>query len=273
MAPHHALEIEFQKTYRSNALRQDVDEAIVQSVKCLTLPGEPEKRHIELAIPSRMEYMAGDYLAILPINPIKLVKDIMARFGLPWDAVLSIKEGQYTSLPQGTNMTAMTLLSAYVEFNELVTQKQLSTLAACTADITTQSALSALTATKIADKRISVFSVLAKHPDIALPFGSFLAMLPPLRVRQYSISSSPLKSPHTCTLTHSVLNTTAKPDPGKRYLGTASTYLSELNPGDHVHVAVRPSHTSFHLPLDAANVPIIMICAGTGIAPFRAFVQ
>ena len=269
----YELELEFQKSSRSTDLRQDVHEAIVQEAKSLTAPGEAEKRHIKLELPSDMTYTSGDYLSVLPINPSKLVKAIMTRFGLAWDTVLQIKQGQYTTLPQGRSLTASTILSEYVELNEVVTQKQLSNMAAFTADASTRAALTAITAGEITEKRFSVFSLLDQYPSIDLPFGSFLAMLPPLRTRQYSISSSPLHAPQTCTLTYSVLNVAAKSDPGKRYLGSASSYLSELNPGDRIHVAVRPSHPAFHLPLDVSTIPIIMICAGTGIAPFRGFVQ
>lgn len=97
-------------------------------------------------------------------------------------------------------------------------------------------------------------------------------MLPQLRLRQYSISSSPLAGANICTLTCRVLDEESLQG-GKRYLGVASNFLSRLRPGDHVHVNVKPSHHSFHLPLDIAGTPLIMICAGTGIAPFRGFIQ
>lgn len=119
-------------------------------------------------------------------------------------------------------------------------------------------------------KRASPLDLLETYSTAALPFSSFLPMLPPMRIRQYSISSSPLVDPETCTLTYSVLDTEKD---GRRYLGIASNYLSELQKGDLARVAVRPSHQAFHLPLDIANVPVLMICAGSGLAPFRGFVQ
>ena len=98
-------------------------------------------------------------------------------------------------------------------------------------------------------------------------------MLPQLRLRQYSISSSPLAEPGSCTLTWSVIDEESFQGEGKRFLGVASNYLSNLQEGDRIHVNVKQSHQSFHLPLDIANTPLIMVCAGTGIAPFRGFVQ
>ena len=94
-----------------------------------------------------------------------------------------------------------------------------------------------------------------------------------MRIRQYSISSSPLADPNTATLTWSVLDTPSKAADSKRFLGVASNYLSSVEEGDRIHVSVKPSHGGFHLPSDIENTPIIMFCAGTGLAPFRGFVQ
>lgn len=49
--------------------------------------------------------------------------------------------------------------------------------------------------------------------------------------------------------------------------------MSSLQPGDIVHVATRPSHSSFRLPTDPEHVPVIMVAAGAGLAPFRGFIQ
>lgn len=127
-------------------------------------------------------------------------------------------------------------------------------------------------AQEITDKRVTALDLLEKYPEISPSFGEYLSMLPQLRLRQYSISSSPLADPNVCSLTMGVLNEEAIQG-GKRFLGVASNYLSELQEGDHIHVNVKKSHQSFHLPLNPAETPIIMICAGTGLAPFRGFVQ
>jgi len=98
-------------------------------------------------------------------------------------------------------------------------------------------------------------------------------MLPPMRIRQYSISSSPLSDPTTASITWSVLDTPSKAAGAKRFLGVASNYLSAVEEGDRIHVAVKPSHGHFHPPADIEKTPVILICAGTGLAPFRGFVQ
>ena len=116
------LEIEITTHIRSSALRQNVSEAIVKDVKVLTAPGEPEKRHIELQLPTDMTYRAGDYLAVLPINHAKIVRRVMNRFGLAWDAVITVKEGQNTILPT-QKIAVYAMLSAYVELNQPATVK------------------------------------------------------------------------------------------------------------------------------------------------------
>jgi cytochrome P450 / NADPH-cytochrome P450 reductase len=98
-------------------------------------------------------------------------------------------------------------------------------------------------------------------------------MLPPMRIRQYSISSSPLVDPGVATLTWTVLDTPSKAAGGKRYLGVASNYLSKVEDSDLAHVAVKPCHGNFHPPNDIESTPVIMLYAGSGIAPFRGFIQ
>jgi cytochrome P450/NADPH-cytochrome P450 reductase len=126
---------------------------------------------------------------------------------------------------------------------------------------------------EILAKRRSPLDILEEYPSATLPLGDFLAMLPPMRIRQYSISSSPLADPTIATLTWAVLDTPSKVADSKRYLGVASNYLSSVEEGDRIHVAVKPSHGTFHPPNDIENTPVIMFCAGTGLAPFRGFIQ
>jgi cytochrome P450 / NADPH-cytochrome P450 reductase len=121
-------------------------------------------------------------------------------------------------------------------------------------------------------KRISILHLLEQYPSVALPLESFLSLLPPMRVRQYSISSSPLRDPCRASLTFSLLSAPSLSGQGT-HEGVASSYLASLGPGDRLHVASRPSHAAFHLPADPERVPVICIGAGSGIAPFRGFVQ
>lgn len=74
------------------------------------------------------------------------------------------------------------------------------------------------------------------------------------------------------TLTFSLLHEPSKSGRGS-HVGVASSYLASLQAGDKLHVAVKQSHASFHLPADPESTPIICVAAGTGLAPFRGFIQ
>lgn len=119
------LEIDIDSTTRSSKLRQDVRESIVLSNKVLTAPGEPEKRHMSLKIPTGMSYRAGDYMAVLPINNAKNIRRVLKHFGLPWDAMLNIKAGANTILPTGHPISVWDVLGAYVELSQVATRKVL----------------------------------------------------------------------------------------------------------------------------------------------------
>ncbi|KAF2272549.1 bifunctional P-450/NADPH-P450 reductase [Westerdykella ornata] len=265
---------------RPSMLRQDVREAEVEDVQILCKASAAdrigEKRHIEISLPSDMTYSAGDYLAILPLNPKENIGRAMRHYGLAWDSMLTITSARPTVLPVGTPVSATDVLGAYVELAQPASKRNVLALLETTPDSETREELERLSdvdfAAEITAKRVSVLDLLERFPSVQLPLGAFLEMLPPMRVRQYSISSSPLWNLNNVTLTYSVLDQPALSGHGQ-FVGVASNYLSSLDPGDKVHVAVRQSHQAFHLPKDGKNVPVIMIAAGTGIAPFRGFIQ
>lgn len=89
--------------------------------------------------------------------------------------------------------------------------------------------------------------------------------LRPLQFRDYSIASSPVVYPDTVHLTVATIRYT---NADRTYGGVASTFLADR--GQAVRVHLRPNH-AFRLP--GGHVPIIMIGPGTGIAPFRGFLQ
>lgn len=262
---------------RASHLRADVSEAKVVASRTLTAPGVPERKHIEIQLPTAMSYRAGDYLAVLPLNPSETVHRVATRFGLPWDSMLTISSKTGTSLPTETPISAHALFSAYLELAQPATKRNISMLISAASDKDTKASLESLAseenfATEITGKRVSLLDLLERFPDIPLPLSAFIASLITMRVRQYSVSSSPLSNPNVVSLTYAVLNQPSMSGQG-RYIGVASNYLSHLKPGDVIHVAVKQSHQAFHLPADGEKTPIIMAAAGTGVAPFRGFIQ
>src|SRR5882762_4491051 len=123
----------------------------------------------------------------------------------------------------------------------------------------------------ILGKRKSVFDLLEEHPACELPFHAYLEMLSLLAPRYYSISSSPAGAAQRCSVTVGVVEAPASSGRGI-YKGVCSNYLARRRAGDTVHATVKETKAGFRLPDDSA-VPIIMIGPGTGLAPFRGFLQ
>ncbi|SMQ49246.1 unnamed protein product [Zymoseptoria tritici ST99CH_3D7] len=261
---------------RVKQLRQDVQAAVVQDVKLLTAPGKPAKRHIQLKLPPGTDYKAGDYLTVLPVNPEPSVRRAMARFKLTWDATITIDSSSQTTIPTGRPISAFDVFASYVELGQPATDKQISQLASTIPDEKDRQSLTNTSLKPAAKtKTPSLLELLETYPTATYTLSQFLAAVPSMRTRQYSISSSPLVDPGSASLTYSVLDAPANPASpadGKRFLGVASNYMARAQPGDHIQVALRPSHAGFHLPSDDSK-PVLMACAGTGLAPFRAFVE
>lgn len=236
------------------------------------------KRHFEIALPEGQSYEAGDYLVVLPLNPVAVVDRALARFDLSYDTRLRISAAASLSdqLPKDEPITAGELFSSYVELSRPAGRRHVAVLAEAASCPPERAALTALAAegayeAEVLGKRVSLLDLLEEHRSVNLPLASFLEMLPPLSPRQYSISSSPLWSPDHVSLTVAHVDAPAISGRG-RFEGVASSFLAHSRPGTRVPVTVRPSNVSFHPPADL-SVPMVMVCAGTGLAPFRGFVQ
>jgi cytochrome P450/NADPH-cytochrome P450 reductase len=264
---------------RAALLHQDLQVGTVKDVKVLTTKGEqPEKRHMEVELPAGSTYECGDYLAVLPQSPEQNVRAVMAHFKLPSDATITLKSKSFAPLPLQTSLSVQDILRNYYELAKPTTRRGLSLALKYTSDDNVRKQMSAWLDDDqkfhkdITEAQTSLFDILEKYPQIDMPLASFLACLPPLSIRQYSISSSPLQDPEKCTITYSVL--TDEKDAGKPFYGVASNYLASLKPGDRMQVATRrTAKQTFRLPLDAENTPLLMFAAGTGLAPFRGFVE
>ncbi|HEX2034302.1 MAG TPA: cytochrome P450, partial [Chloroflexota bacterium] len=282
-ATHPLLEVSFVPGVRDPLLRQNGLQlgTLVENRELVNMsaPGARSKRHFEIALPEGMTYRAGDYLAVLPLNPAENVDRALRRFGLAYDAQLVIRAGPGTEthLPTGQPVAAGEVLASYVELAQPATRKQIEELAAASPCPPERKALEALggdDATYERDvlgNRVSVLDLLEQYQSCSLSFASFLQMLPALKPRQYSISSSPLWSADHCTLTVAIVDAPALSGRG-RYQGVASTYLAHARPGTRLAVTVRPSQAAFHPPA-SLDTPMILVCAGSGLAPFRGFLQ
>jgi len=241
----------------------------------MSRPGARSKRHLEIVLPEGQTYRAGDYLAVMPLNPASVVERALARFRLAPDTRLQIS-GAVTHLPVDGPVTAGDLFAGFVELTRPAGRRQVEQLADACPCPPEQQALRALAQEEtyqleVLGKRQSVLDLLEQFASVQLSLASFLATLTPLSPRQYSISSSPRWRGDHATVTVAHLDAPALSGRG-RYEGVASTYLANTRPGADVSIAVRPSNIAFRPPAEV-TVPMVLICAGSGLAPFRGFLQ
>lgn len=235
-------------------------------------------QHIEIALAEGTDYHEGDHLGVLPINPVELVQRVLRRFALEAGAnlILSAEGRSSAHLPTGIPVRLDDLLSRSVELQEPATRAQIREMAAYTVCPPHAKELEALLEeetyqSEVRAKRITMLDLLVRYEACELPFERFLELLPPLKPRYYSISSSPKVSRHTASITVSVVRGQAWSGHGE-YRGVASNYLEGLKPGAELLMFVRTPESGFALPEDPVT-PIIMIGPGTGVAPFRGFIQ
>jgi sulfite reductase (NADPH) flavoprotein alpha-component len=114
---------------------------------------------------------------------------------------------------------------------------------------------------------MEVIDFLIEHPSIKWVAQEFIDTLAKLMPRLYSISSSLKAHPEQVHFTIDVVHYESR---GRLRKGVCSTFLAER--ADKAPVPVSPNTSKFRLPEDG-NIPIIMVGPGTGVAPFRAYLQ
>jgi cytochrome P450/NADPH-cytochrome P450 reductase len=240
-------------------------------------------RHIEVQLPPNLSYRVGDHLSVVPRNDPVLVDAVARRFGfLPADQIrLQVAEGRRAQLPVGDAVSVGRLLTEFVELQQVATRKQIQIMSENTRCPVTKPKLLAYIGddaesaeryrSEILGRRRSVYDLLDEHPACELPFHAYLEMLSLLAPRYYSISSSPSGDASRCSVTVGVVEAPASSGRGI-YKGICSNYLAGRRAGDTIHATVRETKAGFRLP-DDPKVPVIMIGPGTGLAPFRGFLQ
>ncbi len=246
-------------------------------------PSMRSTRHLEVTLPSGVTYCAGDHLGVVPRNGLEQIRRVLLRFELDPSLYITItpRANASTHLPVNEPVPLLGILATRVELQDVATRAQLATLAEHTQDPAQRRTLAAFGGDddssqasyreQVFAARKSILDLLDEFPSCVLPFDVFLDLLPPLRPRYYSISSSPLATGDACSLTVGVVEDLATSGHGM-FRGVCSNYLAAQPVGATVYGFIRKPTIPFRPP-DNPHVPMIMVGPGTGVAPFRGLLQ
>ncbi len=241
--------------------RHPFEAVVLTNQKITGAKSTKDVRHIELSLEdSGLMYEPGDSLAVIADNPPQLIEELLETLDFSGDEEVKI---------QGATFTIREALRAKLE----VTVPNLGFLKVYAELTDSQDLRDLLQPDHQAE--LSVFLEARQIIDIVREYAApvsaaeFAASLRTLMPRSYSIASSPLANPDEVHLTIASVNYQAF---GTEHWGAASTMLADrIAEGDKVSVFVEPN-PRFRLPTDG-QTPVIMIGPGTGVAPFRAFVE
>jgi sulfite reductase (NADPH) flavoprotein alpha-component len=222
---------------------------------------EKDTRHFEIDLTGwGLNYEVGDSMTVWPTNDPALVDEIIKILGAKGDEAVK-SPSRETTLREALlrdcriTQTAPKFLKAVAErasaaplLNDLLKPERKQ-------DLDTYL------------WGMEVIDFLIEHPSIKWAAQEFVDVLAKLQPRLYSISSSLKAQPNQVHFTIDVVQYESR---GRQRKGVCSTFLAER--AGNVPVPVFPNTSKFRLPEDG-NTPIIMVGPGTGIAPFRAFLQ
>lgn len=234
----------------------------------LTPAGAPKdtRHHVISLAGSGIAYKPGDSLGVCARNAEPLVGAILARLGASGDE--PVETSAHGTLPFHE------ALSRSVDL-EIVSRRLLE---ACLAQGATRFGPMLEKGGEESLKRYlrgwddvhDVLDVLDDAPDARFAPAEFVGLLRPLQPRLYSIASSQRAHPDEA---HILVLSVAYTSRGREHLGVASTFVNERWPlGAAAPVYTQDAQKHFGLPADPAT-PMIMIGPGTGLAPFRGFLE
>jgi sulfite reductase (NADPH) flavoprotein alpha-component len=221
-----------------------------------------DTRHLEVDLTGwGLSFDPGDSLAVYPTNDPPLVEEIIRALGASGDETVPAAKTQKS-------------FREALSRDYSITQPTPKFLRAIAERATAAPLLKGLLEPKRKQDLdtylwgMEVIDFLIEHPSVKFTPQEFVGLLTKLQPRLYSVASSLRVYPDQV---HFIVDVVRYESHGRIRNGVCSTFLAER--ADHVPVPVFPSAARhFHLPEDP-NTPIIMIGPGTGVAPFRAFLQ
>ena len=248
---------------------------------------------------SLIKYEPGDHLGVFPCNPSNIVETLLGHILKGGNDVSSTNpkvflgeddyfqvepvvivqsrdslDDEWVNTSRLPPCTLREALTHYLDICSCPTPRLLSALSSLANDRWDAFRLRKLSQEPESYKKWRAFhspnliDVLNEFPSLHVPPEFILTRLPLLQPRLYSISSSLSSNPEEVHLTMSLVRWQTQSNSLKS--GVTTCFLDSL-PSQPIPCFIRPA-PSFHLPSDLST-PIIMICAGSGIAPFRAFWQ
>ncbi len=231
---------------------------VIENLKLSGDQSQKDIRHVAFDLAdSDINYEAGDAVGIIPVNDTGLVTAILDRLKVNFDCSV-----------EGFDKSIGDLLRTEFEImtpsNDLVTEvEKQARNPELTAAINDKDSLNTFLWGK------DILDLLNINSNLMLTPAKFIQLLRPLQHRAYSISSSSLAFPNQVHLTVSAVRWDYR---GRLHKGVASTYLADqVSTGDLAGIFLTPNK-NFRVPKDD-SLPMIMVGPGTGVAPFRAFLQ
>lgn len=264
--------------------------------------------HAEIDISgSNLAYTTGDHIAVWPTNAGKEVERFLGILGLTSkrDMVIEVKGVDATAkVPFPSPTTYDAVVRYHMEIGGPVSRQFVASLAPFAPSESIKTEMVKIGGDKdyfhqmVADKHVNIAQILQilsnGEPWTSIPFSIFIESIHKLQPRYYSISSSSLLQKNKVSIT-AVVESLERPGAPHIVKGVTTNYLLALkqkqhgdpNPDPHglnynltgprnkydgVHVPVHIRHSNFRLPSNPST-PVIMVGPGTGVAPFRGFVQ
>jgi len=235
---------------------------LVQAPSLHGAGAEKDTRHVVLeAVDGEAPYEVGDSLGVVAPNSPELVSAIIER--------LAASAETPVQSPDGIERPLAEALSACCEIRR-PSDQAIEVLASRAVNREESRILQAMAEgyPGAGPQDADLLDLLEAFPSARPPLSELVSALDPLLPRLYSIASSPARKPGEIHLTVAVVRYRMR---DRERGGVASTYLSHrLSPGGAVSVYVNPAD-GFRMP--APDRAVIMIGPGTGVAPFRAFLE